>query len=34
MPGNRMAFIGIKNDTEIANLTAFLKQYDKDGKKQ
>lgn len=33
MPGNRMAFIGIKNDTEIANLTAFLKQYDKDGKK-
>ncbi|HRF08202.1 MAG TPA: cytochrome c family protein [Xanthobacteraceae bacterium] len=34
MPGNRMAFLGIKNDTEIANLTAFLKQYDKDGKKQ
>lgn len=34
MPGNRMAFIGIKNDKEIANLIAFLKQYDKDGKKQ
>lgn len=33
MPGNKMAFAGIKNDTEIQNLTAFLKQFDKDGKK-
>lgn len=33
MPGNKMAFAGIKNETEIANLTAFLKQFDKDGKK-
>ncbi|MGL4637211.1 MAG: c-type cytochrome [Beijerinckiaceae bacterium] len=32
MPGNKMAFAGITNDTEIVNLTAFLKQYDKDGK--
>lgn len=33
MPGNKMAFAGIKNDKEIADLTAFLKQYGKDGKK-
>ncbi|PZR84567.1 MAG: cytochrome c family protein, partial [Stutzerimonas stutzeri] len=24
---------GIKNEKEIADLTAFLKQFDKDGKK-
>ncbi|MEK9970317.1 MAG: cytochrome c family protein [Ferrovibrio sp.] len=34
MPGNKMAFAGIKNDKEIADLTAFLKQYGADGKKQ
>jgi len=34
MPGNQMTFIGIKNDDQIANLTAFLRQYDKDGKKK
>lgn len=33
MPGNKMAFAGIKNETEITNLTAFLKQFDADGKK-
>lgn len=33
IPGTKMAFAGIKNETEIKNLTAFLKQYDKDGKK-
>ena len=33
MPGNKMAFAGIKNEKEIADLTAFLKQFDKDGKK-
>jgi cytochrome c len=32
MPGNKMAFAGITNETEIANLTAFLKQYGADGK--
>jgi cytochrome c len=32
MPGNKMAFAGITNETEIANLTAFLKQYGPDGK--
>lgn len=33
MPGNKMAFAGIKNEAEIANLTAYLKQFDADGKK-
>jgi cytochrome c len=26
VPGNKMAFPGIKNDTELANLLAYLKQ--------
>jgi cytochrome c len=29
-----MAFVGIKNDREIADLTAFLKQFDANGKKK
>ena len=33
MPGNKMAFAGLKNEKEIADLTAFLKQFDNDGKK-
>lgn len=33
MPGNKMAFAGIKNETEVANLTAYLKQFDAEGKK-
>lgn len=33
IPGTKMIFPGIKNDKEIQDLTAFLKQYDKDGKK-
>jgi cytochrome c len=33
-PGTRMAFSGIKDDAEIANLWAYLKQYDADGKKK
>ena len=32
IPGTKMAFAGIKNETEINNLWAFLSQYDKDGK--
>ncbi len=28
-----MVFAGIKNEQEIKDLTAFLKQYYKDGKK-
>ena len=33
IPGTKMVFAGIKNEKEIADLTAFLKQFDKGGKK-
>jgi cytochrome c len=33
MPGTKMVFAGIKNDKEIADLTAYLKQFGADGKK-
>ena len=33
MPGTKMAFAGINNDAEIDNLTAYLKQFDAEGKK-
>jgi len=33
IPGTKMAFAGIKNEQEIKDLTAFLKQFNKDGKK-
>lgn len=33
IPGTKMVFAGIKNEQEIKDLTAFLKQFDKDGKK-
>jgi cytochrome c len=32
MPGTTMAFPGIKNETEISNLWAYLKQFGADGK--
>jgi cytochrome c len=32
IPGTKMAFAGIKSESEINNLWAFLSQYDKDGK--
>lgn len=32
VPNTRMAFAGIKNETEAKNLWAYLKQYDADGK--
>jgi cytochrome c len=32
IPGTKMAFAGIKKDTEINDLWAFISQYDKDGK--
>ena len=32
MPGTKMAFPGIKNETEIGNLWAYLKQFGADGK--
>ena len=34
MPGTRMAFVGIKNDKDIADLWAYLKQFGHDGKKK
>lgn len=33
IPGTKMIFAGIRNDQEIRDLTAWLKQFDKDGKK-
>lgn len=33
IPGTKMAFAGIKNDKEIADLTAYLQQFDATGKK-
>jgi cytochrome c len=34
MKGTRMAFVGIKNDKEIADLWAYLAQFGPDGKKK
>jgi cytochrome c len=34
MPGTRMAFVGIKNDQDIADLWAYLKQFGADGAKK
>ena len=34
VPGTKMAFAGIKNDKEIADLWAYLKQFKADGSKQ
>ena len=31
VPGTKMAFVGIKNEKEIANLWAYLKQFKADG---
>jgi cytochrome c len=33
IPGTKMSFSGIKNEQEIKDLTAFLKQFAADGKK-
>jgi cytochrome c len=32
IPGTKMTFAGIKNETEINNLWTFVSQFDKDGK--
>lgn len=32
IPGNKMVYVGLKDEQKIKDLTAFLKQYDKDGK--
>jgi cytochrome c len=34
MPGAKMVFVGLKSDKEIADITAFLKQFGLDGKKR
>jgi cytochrome c len=34
IPGTRMAFVGLKEESEIDNLWAFLKQFDAEGKKK
>jgi cytochrome c len=34
VPGTKMAFAGIKNETEIANLWAYLNQFKPDGSKK
>jgi cytochrome c len=34
IPGTKMVFAGIKNEKEVADLWAYLAQYDKDGKKK
>jgi cytochrome c len=31
MPGTPMAFVGIKNDNDIADLWAYLKEFGADG---
>ena len=33
MPGTRMAFAGVRDDKDIANLWAFLKQFKEGGEK-
>lgn len=32
VPGTKMVFVGLKNEQQVADLTAFLKRYDADGK--
>ena len=34
IPGTKMVFAGIKNDREVADLWAYLKQFGPDGKKK
>ena len=34
IPGTKMVFAGIRNEKEIGDLTAFLKQFGADGKKK
>jgi cytochrome c len=32
VPGTRMAFAGLKDDQELANVIAYLKRFDEDGR--
>ncbi len=34
MPGTKMAFVGVKNDKDITDLWAYLKQFGSDGTKK
>jgi cytochrome c len=34
IPGTKMIFPGIKNETEVNNLWAYIKQFDAEGKKK
>jgi cytochrome c len=34
MPGNKMAFAGLKDEQDIKDVVAFLKQFDASGKKK
>jgi cytochrome c len=34
MPGTRMAFVGVKNDKDVTDLWAYLKQFGPDGAKK
>jgi cytochrome c len=34
IPGTRMAFAGVKDDTEVKNLWAYLNQFDQEGNKK
>jgi cytochrome c len=34
MPGNKMAFAGLKEEKDQADVLAYLKQFDADGKKK
>src|SRR5262245_63024683 len=34
VPGTKMVFAGVKNETEAKNLWAYLQQFDADGKKK
>jgi cytochrome c len=34
IPGTKMTFAGIKNETEINNLWAYISSFDKDGKQK
>jgi cytochrome c len=34
IPGTKMIFAGIKNDKEVSDLWAYMRQFDADGKKK
>jgi cytochrome c len=34
VPGTKMSFVGLKKDSDIDNVIAYLKQFGPDGKKQ